>query len=192
MYKLIKLIATIYFLLTISTGCTQVNSFTPLADCGTNIVMNPSFEDPNTVVETAYLPQITSWSIDIGGSIEVDKSWQAQDGKQSIDLNPLSLGAISQNIRTKPNQSYQLIFYMAGNPTEQTKKKLEVIWGDNSLGIFEFDNDSTTTKTDMKWQKKIINIPSDFTTSEITKLGFLSATPGSAGAVIDNISVKCN
>lgn len=69
---------------------------------------------------------ITGWTVGAGGVDHVRDYWQPASGSQSIDLNALSPGGISQTFATVAGRSYRVTFALAGNPDSPGVKTVRV------------------------------------------------------------------
>src|SRR5262245_54069854 len=59
---------------------------------------------------------ITGWMVSAGTIDYIGTYWTASDGVRSLDMSGNGPGAITQTFDTVPNQQYQVIFDLAGNP----------------------------------------------------------------------------
>src|SRR5918996_3601962 len=113
-----------------------------------NIVVNGDFELP--FVPGAFLtyppgPALTGWMITSGTIDHIGTHWQAASLRQSLDLNGLEQGTISQTLATVAGERYILRFAMAGNPDgPPALKTMDVRFGGPTVVQPTFD---TTGKT---------------------------------------------
>jgi len=166
------------------TGATQASA--------ANLVVNGDFE-AQTVQDTvvgfdtfnSITQGLTGWSIDLRTVDLVSNAyWTAAAGKNSLDLNGLSKGVISQVLSTVVGQVYTLSFDLAGNPAGPAIKDLSVNLG--PVGLYSF-NTTGHTITDMGWTRYTTQFAAVDTT---TTLSFASLVRGVAGPALDNISVS--
>jgi choice-of-anchor C domain-containing protein len=165
------------------------------AGTGSNIVVNGGFEAPaiEDIIVTLSGGQLIGWNIN-NGDIQVIKNvyWESHSGSQSIDLSGTVPGKISQTLTTVPGDSYELTFWMSGNPDgtarEQAFKEMQVSW-DGAVLSPTYSHDSTeTTRQNMGWTR--VTIPGLKATSTATVLSFEEIYPnGPYGIVLDDISV---
>lgn len=136
---------------------------------------------------------LTGWTINSGSINLVHGGWASHSGDQSIDLAGDTEGRISQTITTADLAgTYNLQFWLAGNPFTQGKKVLKVYWDGNEVtpttGSLTFD---TTGKsfTNMGWT--LVTISGLKATKTTTELVFeQGATDDSrCGVALDDISV---
>jgi choice-of-anchor C domain-containing protein len=160
-----------------------------------NLVTNGGFEMPTasppfTTIFTGN--GLTGWTIASGSIDLINGYWQPHSGDQSIDLSGDSPGMISQNISTIPGNSYDVSFWMAGNPDKQEVKTLGVYWNGAELGTtYTFDSTGHTYSS-MGWKE--VTIPGLKATGTSTEIGFLDIAPinyptDPYGVALDDISV---
>jgi choice-of-anchor C domain-containing protein len=135
----------------------------------------------------------TGWTVGGAGVDIVNNTlWSAHEGNDSIDLNALGAGSISQVMDTVPNQTYDVSFWMSGNPsTPLGPKTMNVSATGTAAQEFTFDTAAAqNTKTDMKYPQKTFTFAA---TGTSTTLNFASTTtstvPGFAGPVIDDLVI---
>ena len=87
---------------------------------GLDVVQNGSFEQPTAIAptfDTLTGEQLDGWVIEQGNVDLISPGyWNASEGAQSVDLDGLSPGAISQAVSTVPGQRYDLTFDYSANP----------------------------------------------------------------------------
>lgn len=128
---------------------------------------------------------ITGWTVESGSIKWVGSGWQAEDGNSSIDMNGLGAGTLSQTFDTVANTSYEVAFYMAGNPGGTDPLKSFEVSAPGFDQVFTFDTTGKST-TDMGWT----NLSFTFSaTSDAAKLTFTSLEEGLFGAALDNVRV---
>jgi choice-of-anchor C domain-containing protein len=117
-------------LVTVLIGATTL-LVSPAAHAQNNVLVNGSFESPNS---TGILPisagdtSLTGWNI-TSGSIDVISNvfWQAYSGSQSIDLDGNNPGTITQSFATVAGRTYTLSFAYANNPDNSTPTALVTV-----------------------------------------------------------------
>jgi choice-of-anchor C domain-containing protein len=132
---------------------------------------------------------VSSGSIDLIGGY-----WQAPvsaPGAGSVDLNGSGQGAITltTNLTTLPAGTYELSFYLSGNPDgTPTTKTLDVSVGNVANQQFTYSTSANgTTKTDMKYVLETVI----FTSNGSTPLSFSSLSADSPyGPVIGGLSIS--
>jgi hypothetical protein len=173
--------------MTMNPGC-------PVSVSG-NLIKNGSFEEPKVTPPFAQQNlSFTSWNLSAGNVDIVENShWQAGQGVQSLDLNGIDAGSLSQTVITSiPTKLYalrfRLSFCLAANPGGSEPAKLELIWNNTSMGIFTFDAQSQSA-ADMGWVNYtgVQTLPAG--RRSVNTLVFRSLNTGSAGPVIDNVSL---
>ncbi|MFN8109212.1 MAG: choice-of-anchor C family protein [Thermoleophilia bacterium] len=128
-----------------------------------------------------------AWSI-TSGSIDLYATtggWNPAGGAQSLDMNGVAPGAVTQTLTTVPGTVYRLSFAIAGNPGTAGVKEMAVDWGGSTIRTVRFDTTGHTTTT-MGWTTVTLEVTA---TSTSTALTFQSLTPGAGGVALDNVSV---
>src|SRR3954454_12788958 len=89
---------------------------------GANIVADSDFETPPSGDQTTYVDMDTfgPWTVAFGDVQQIGGFWDPASGSQSMDLNGDHLGGIYQDLPTTRGATYQLTFFMAGNPDQQS------------------------------------------------------------------------
>ena len=157
-----------------------------------NLIVNGDFETPEAPDRCRTLSgdELTGWKVEKGNVDVVSTYWPAEHGNQSLDLNGLERGVISQTIPTEPSHWYRLTFFYAGNPdanAEDDNRDAEVQWGDKLLTTL---HPQLGTPNDMNWQRRefIVQAKAAYTT-----LVFISVTDGAYGVALDDVSlVPCD
>jgi len=174
----------------VAAAATQPASTTGPAP--TNLIINGDFETPQAPDRCLALSsdQLPGWKIERGDVDVVSTYWPAEHGNQSLDLNGLTSGAISQTIVTEPSHWYRLTFFYAGNPDENaadSDRAAEVQWGDKLLTIL---HPKLGTLTDMNWQRREFVVQAK---TAKTTLAFISVNDGAYGVALDDVSlVPCD
>ncbi|MFI2620307.1 choice-of-anchor C family protein [Streptomyces sp. NPDC018584] len=130
---------------------------------------------------------IGPWSVSRGGVDLIGRGyWQAADGGQSVDLNRLSPGTVSQTFATTRNRTYTVTYALAGNVNGAPSVKTGRVLVDGAEEQrFSFD---TTGKShaSMGWSTQRFAFVA---TGENTTLTFSSTTPGANGPAIDKVKI---
>ena len=158
------------------------------------LVFNGSFEhhylfSTNFQINLPGAENIEGWTIDGAGVVLTGQYWQASEGNQSVELNYLGSGGISQAITTIPGESYRLEFDLSGEPgMGDPVKGMQIYWDGSLLETVSFDT-TGHSRSDMGWKHLSFDLPNPSTTS--TQLRFVGSIPtiGNGGAAIDNVSV---
>ena len=132
---------------------------------------------------------ITGWAVTAGSVDYINTLWTAHDGTRSIDLNSNVAGTIAQTFDTIVGHTYQVEFWLSGNPAgPPTAKTVEVDasgTGNNPLQ-FTFDVLAGQTLSNMGWGERFYN----FTAQDLsTTLTFASLISGSYGPALDDVSI---
>lgn len=164
--------------------------------CGPNLIKNGSFEKGTTPGEWLTIKtgsnDLDDWTV-VHGTVDiVGTLWPASDGDRSIDMDGTSFGTISQDVATKPGDSYVVTFDFSGNAYgPPTVKTLQVSAAGDSVQ-FTFDVTKRPARS-MGWQTKSWQFKA---TGKTTTLQFesLDTVNGYYGPVIDAVSVRavCN
>ncbi len=157
-----------------------------------NVVVNGGFELPPVSGGFATEPPgtPTGWSI-LGGTVDqIGTVWNSYAGAQSLDLNGISTGTISQILPTIPGTTYDVSFEMAGNfytsvaGQSTTQRSLELFWDGFDQGIFTVTEASGWSLSNMGWtlQKRFLTA-----SGSSTELRFVSLEPGAYGPALDDV-----
>ena len=132
-------------------------------------------------------PNITGWAV-IAGSVDyINTLWTAQDGTRSIDLNSNVAGTIAQTFDTIAGHTYQVEFWLSGNPAgPPTIKTAAVDATGNISQQFTFDVFAGQTLTNMGWEQNFYNFTAQ---GPSTSLTFASLISGSFGPALDDVSI---
>lgn len=166
-----------------------------------NLVNDGSFEDQPVTSGSGFDTYnqgqtFGGWTV-TGGNVDlISTYWTAEDGNQSVDMNGLEPGTISQTVNgLNVGQQYQLSFWMAGNTAGGPNvKTLTAGIGSNSFDAV-FD-DTGKSPSNMGWTQYSY----DFTAANASELlSFDSTTTGACepaspdaacGPALDNVSIK--
>jgi choice-of-anchor C domain-containing protein len=163
------------------------------AALATNIAGNGSFESPKLVsgFQTFNAGQTIggAWHVDSGSAdVVVTSTLAAAKGRQSLDLDGGSVGAISQSIPTSAGHDYKIGFKLAGNPLCGAHvKTVSVRWNGSEVAQFTFDTTGKTPTNMGYLGKKAVG----HATGATSTLSFVSLdAPGSTcGPEIDAVKV---
>jgi choice-of-anchor C domain-containing protein len=146
-----------------------------------NLVSDGDFSSPyggSSFTTYAGGSTIGPWTV-TGGSVDlIGGYWQAPNGTVgSVDLDGDSPGGLTQTIATTPGQSYNLSFYLSGNPdpsaatTYPNPKTLDVSAGSASP-IYNYTVAASNTHADMYYVPESLTFTAD---SSSTLISFTSA-----------------
>jgi hypothetical protein len=110
------------------------------------------------------------------------------DGGNSVDLDGLAPGSISQSFDTTAGDKYVLTFYLAGNPDGGPGIKSTTVDVGSTAKTFTYDVHGSQSETNMEWQKETLLFTGGAGTS--TALEFASNTTGAFGPVIGDVSAR--
>jgi choice-of-anchor C domain-containing protein len=132
---------------------------------------------------------ITGWAVTAGSVDYINTLWVGHNSARSIDLNSNVPGTIAQIFDTIAGHTYQVEFWLSGNPAGlPITKTVEVDasgTGNNPLQ-FTFDVFAAQTYTNMGWGQHFYN----FTAQDLsTTLTFASLISGSYGPALDDVSI---
>ena len=157
-----------------------------------NLLQNGSFEngtDPGVFITVpgGDSSTITGWTVG-GDSVDyIGSYWQPEDGTRSIDLSGNGPGTLSQSFATTFGQTYNVSFWIAGNPDGPPPTKsisAQVLSGTDPVYSFSV---AGHTKTNMGWVKENFT----FTGTGYDTLVFADLNSGSPyGTALDNVSVS--
>ena len=152
---------------------------------------NGGFELPD--ISGTFQPQsppgtLGNWTVTAGSIDLINSYWQPAEGGQSIDLNGLSAGTISQAFDTVIGATYSVTFALSGSPRNVTGNlatKTLLASAGNFSDLFNF-SDVTNSLTDMKWIDKSFDFIAQ---SDTTTLSFTSLESGAVGPALDDVRV---
>lgn len=118
--------------------------------------------------------------------------WAASDGNRSLDLGALGTGGIVQRISGfTPGQTYRLSFDISANPLDPADRPLDkrvlVSASGTTPGLFTYRLTDANTPDDMRYERFTYEF---LAVSETQNIRFASLSPGSFGAVLDNVSLS--
>ena len=127
---------------------------------------------------------ITGWTVGLNSVDWIGTYWNAQEGSRSIDLSGAANGSLSQTFDTLVGQTYDVKFYVAGNP--DGGPVIKTFDAGVTVSVPESFDNSGFTKSSMGWTLYSF----DFTATSISStLTFASTTNTPYGAALDNVSV---
>lgn len=123
----------------------------------------------------------------------VDSSvWAASRGDQSLDLGALGDGGIVQRISGfVPGRTYRLSFDVSANPFDPAQRPLDKRVLVSASGVapelFTYQLTDANSPTNMRYQRYTYEFQA---VSETQNIRFASLSPGSFGAVLDNVTLS--
>jgi hypothetical protein len=165
---------------------------------GVNLLQNGSFTSPALTSGLALFSAGETvgvgWAV-TSGSVEVVNAqtwWPDADGdQQSLDLDGVSAGAISQSFPTVPGLAYRLTFQYGNNPfyefgAETNPQARVLVTGADTL-VDATVSHSTSTHAGMDWQPFSASFVA---TSTTTTVRFVSLDPSAnvGGITLDAVS----
>ena len=164
---------------------------TALAD-----VTNGGFEQP-VVPDGTFIdygagdPSIPGWVIASGSVDVVNKNltgvFPVHGGLQSLDLNGFGPGTIYQDVPTVEGHTYQLTFYLSGNPFCTFGVRTLTVTAGSAVASYAFAPDLTANPFGN--QPFIREVLSFTGAAPSTRVQFASTAGDCAGPVLDDISV---
>ena len=164
---------------------------TALAD-----VTNGGFEQP-VVPDGTFIdygagdPSIPGWVIASGSVDVVNKNltgvFPVHGGLQSLDLNGFGPGTIYQDVPTIEGHTYQLTFYLSGNPFCTFSVRTLTVTAGSTVASYAFAPDPTANPFGN--QPFIQEVLSFTGAAPSTRVQFASTAGDCGGPVLDDISV---
>jgi hypothetical protein len=165
-----------------------------------DLVADGGFEKPVVVSSngayTHFAGAMDAWTV--SGSVDevTTFEWTPHSGNQSLDLNGLSPGTISQNLATHAGHTYDLTFYMSGNFGDYvgSQRSLEVYWGGSPAGTFTFTRPGSPyvygDPSSLGWTlESALGLTASGSSTEL-KFVSLESSSYAWGATLDDISVR--
>lgn len=157
---------------------------------------NGSFEIGSALGEYDTLYEgygyISGWNIE-GVINYIGSYWNAYQGSRSIDLNGYGPGSISQTFDTVPGVTYNVSFWMSGNPAGDLGNKTLTVVSVNKLNPVTYSYDTIQNNNSLDNMNWINYIYSFVATGTSTTLTFTSTdTAYFWGPAIDNVVVSTN
>lgn len=154
-------------------------------------VQNGGFEDgtdPGSFTTVgAGGGNITGWTVTFGSVDYIGSYWEAAEGSRSIDMSGGGAGSISQTIATIPGFTYQVTFYMSGNPDGSPMVKTMTVSANGAMSQnYSYDISVGNTRGVMLWASNTYTFTA---TSNNTTLTFASTTDTAFGPALDNVSI---
>ncbi|WP_299540337.1 DUF642 domain-containing protein [uncultured Streptomyces sp.] len=157
-------------------------------------VLDSGFESPVVPPPAPFTMYAAGQSVGpwaVGGDtvdLVSDRLWDAAEGDQSLDLNGIGPGSVSQRISTLPLTSYVVTFELAGNPGPGPDVKTGELLVDGAvLTSFSFDTAPHDFRS-MGYEKQTAVFTTLLDTS--VTLTFASTNPSAGGPVIDDVRVR--
>lgn len=118
--------------------------------------------------------------------------WQASRGSQSLDLGALGTGGIVQRISGfTPGRTYRLSFDVSANPFDPADRPLDkrVLVSASGMApeLFTYTLTEANSAENMRYQRFVYEFQA---VSDTQNIRFASLSPGSFGAVLDNVSLS--
>ena len=122
------------------------------------------------------------------GSIDlVDTYWTGYDGHQSIDLNGLSAGTISQTLSTVAGTTYVISFAVSRNgDCGSPSKQLSVTWDGATVQTWSVSGTAANANSPSAWALASVNAVAS---STATVLAFVSGEDSNCGVALDDVTV---
>lgn len=138
---------------------------------------------------------ITGWTVASGGVDYIGSYWQSEDSSRNVDLNGLTTGSLSQTFATVIGATYDVSFWLSGNPDNQigtsltspSNKVVRVSATGATYSDFSFDVvTKSNTRANMMWENHTYSFVA---TGVSTTLTFASQIAGAFGPAIDNVVI---
>ncbi|MEV6281899.1 choice-of-anchor C family protein [Kribbella sp. NPDC051770] len=173
------------FLLALSTALVALTA----SPASAASIVASGFETPRLTVEfKGFGPgqQLDGWTVTSGG-VDLTTDWQDAEGRQSLDLNGSSPGAIARTFATQLLTTYKVTYALAGN-TEgpPALKSGRVAVNGQELDTFTFDI-AGKSNANMGWTYRTFYF-TNLLDSTAT-LEFASTSLQAWGPVIDDVKV---
>jgi choice-of-anchor C domain-containing protein len=162
-------------------------------------ITNGDFESTTVGSYATYGPggSIPGWTIGGDSVDQVGSYWKASSGTQSIDISGNGIGSISQLLTgLSVGQQYTVSFDLSGNPDGTRGIKAVGVFTDGSFDahgydhLYTFDTAAAANTAGAAGNMGWIGQTYVFiATAADQTLTFLSRTPGSYGAAIDNVKI---
>jgi choice-of-anchor C domain-containing protein len=155
-------------------------------------IENGSFEsgtpDPGGgfVLHSAGSTAIDDWMVTFGNVHHVGTYWEADNGRNSVDLNGSITGGLAQTFTTDPGSTYDILFALSGNPDGGPTEKLLLVEADGQSNNYNFDI-TGQNRSSMGWRQEIFTFVAD---DDEAILSFSSQVAGHFGPVIDSVMIS--
>lgn len=170
-------------------GCTSMVDVSYFDIFG--LIVNGGFElqrlSTSYQIDLAGSSNLTGWTIEGAGIVHTGNYWQAARGNQSVELNYLASGGISQQVAIERGSTYLLEFDLSGEPDIGVPiKQLQIFWGNELVRTVSFDT-TGYSRANMGWKHFSFVLPA--LTADTAILKFFGSTPttGNGGVAIDNV-----
>jgi choice-of-anchor C domain-containing protein len=152
-----------------------------------SLITNRGFESGTDPREAAVLAPgstaIEGWTVVDADISYVGKKWQHGEGARSVGL--LCGGGIAQTIQTEPDQTYEVRFNMAGDPSAMPSLKTVIVSLGAETRVFTFDT-AGRSATDMGWAARTHVFKAS---AKASTLAFRSPKDKCSVPAVDNIRV---
>ncbi len=154
-----------------------------------NLILNGGFEtgtNPGSFITVSPGgTNITNWTVGGGGVDYIGTYWQAAFGSRSVDLSGNAPGLASQPFATTVGATYEVSFYLAGNPDNPADKTIRVTYGPGLYKEYTFSQ-AGHTKDSMGWVEKEFTFVATLASTTLT---FESRTGNAYGPALDQVGV---
>lgn len=154
-------------------------------------VTNGGFEDPKTNVSVYSVPAnpMPGWTV-TSGNVEIIRSpaWAPSEGEQSLDLNGVRPGTISQTVTGfTVGNDYELIFDMGGNFYAGGSTRSANVAIGQTMASFSYSPLPGDSASNFTWEEKKLSFTAE---AESLLLSFADTSgAAAAGAALDNIRI---
>jgi hypothetical protein len=118
--------------------------------------------------------------------------WNAYSGSHSVALSGSIEGSISQNLNTTAGKTYDVTFYVSGNPKNIGKIKTIGVETNGALQTFSF-KDTSTSNSQMNWVMETYQFTATSDSTLLTlfndHVGRTSPNPHLFGLALDDINI---
>lgn len=158
------------------------------------MVSNGGFETAPVTAQLGYEEVapggngIAPWRVTSGTVDHIGSYWQPGEGRQSLDLNGSSRGAIAQDISVVPGHTYSVSFLASGNPDGPPDPKTFSV----SLGGAPAQTVvmvAGATRSAMGWTPRTLGFSVPAGSATTAALVFASQDTGPYGAALDGVAV---
>lgn len=164
-------------------GCQRPGARTGVA------LNNGGFEVPRVsddfLALSAGAKELEGWTIRSGSLDVIGAYWSHSAGHGSLDLNGTAAATLTQEVKGKAGDHYELSFALAGNPDGTGVMSVRVSAG-NTSQTFTFDVAGHST-SNMGWKQQTLAFTA---TSSTIELRFQSLVSGNAGPALDSVNLN--
>jgi choice-of-anchor C domain-containing protein len=152
-------------------------------------ILSSGFENPQLVEEFrsfATGQQLDGWTV-TSAAVDLTTDWQDAEGRQSLDLNSSSPGAVARTFPTQLLTTYKVTFALAGNSEgPPAVKSGRVTVNGQEVDTFTFDV-TGKSNANMGWVYRTFYFTNLLKSSAV--LEFAGTSAQAWGAVIDDVRV---